>query len=81
MGLSHSKKLHTTDGAADDLAVLESFGVKGIKSASKLAKSRDMSSGGKGSKEQSVAYGPEQTLTHIKYRLGPNYVSVVSIYL
>ena len=76
IGLSHSKRLHTTDGTADDLAVLESFGVKGIKSASKLAKSRDMSSG-KSSKEQSVGYGPEQCLTHIKYRLGPNYVSEI----
>mmetsp|Transcript_7327 Transcript_7327/g.16609 ORF Transcript_7327/g.16609 Transcript_7327/m.16609 type:complete len:1010 (-) Transcript_7327:60-3089(-) len=67
MGLSNSKP----GGGKGDSRPNDGMSVKSAKSASKLARSKDMSS--TNAKEKPVLYGPEQTLTNVRYRLGPNY--------
>lgn len=70
MGLSGSKFGTDADGS-NELNGGTSMTVKSAKSANKLAKLKGMSPAS--SKERPVGYGPEQTLTHLRYRLGPNY--------
>jgi len=41
--------------------------------AAKLAKTNEVPSPSEGSSEKAVGYGPEYTLTNIRYRMGPNY--------
>lgn len=91
MGLSSSNFVGREGGGAE---VLKNSGltVKSAKNASKLAKAQDNASSSSSSsssnnnskrsnKENSVGYGPEQTLTHFRYRLGPNYSIVKRVLL
>ncbi|KAL7543146.1 hypothetical protein ACHAXR_012442 [Thalassiosira sp. AJA248-18] len=73
-GLSNSKF-----GADNELLNNGMTNVKSARNANRLAKSRDMSSAG--SKEKPIAYGPEQTVTNVRYRLGPNYSIVKRVLL
>ncbi|KAL9180922.1 hypothetical protein ACHAXT_009727 [Thalassiosira profunda] len=62
MGLTNSRL--DVDGET-----LDAMNVKSAKSAGKLAKSKSPTK----TKDKPVGYGPEQALTNMKYRLGPNY--------
>lgn len=73
---------HDDDNEDEDTSasmMQSAMNVKSAESIHKLAKSKDIITSNNDMKP--VGYGPEQTMTHVKFRLGPNYSIVKRVLL